>query len=256
MPHPEHSIAAVVLAAGEGSRLAEAFPQTPKALVELGDTPLIEYVVDTLEKSGVETIVVVVGYKREQVKTYLGNRADYAHQTVLDGTGGAIDVGFKHLEEQGQVPDTLLVMLSDHGYGFTAKDVEDLVKYHKDEGNAITLVGFELADPGSLGRIITDDQGHVVEIVEARDATKKQREIKLVNSGTMVFDGRFLRQLLDRLEEHEVKPGKSERYATDMIALAIKLGLAVGVYSQVRPFPGINTLEDLKQAREWLQAKI
>jgi bifunctional UDP-N-acetylglucosamine pyrophosphorylase/glucosamine-1-phosphate N-acetyltransferase len=210
--------AAVVLAAGEGTRMRSA---VPKVLHPIGGRSLLGHAVHAVAALDPDHLVVVLGHGREQVAATVADVADELGRKVLTavqdeqlGTGHAVGCGLVGLPADlagpvlvsyGDVPllepATLVALLGAHGHS----------------GAAVTVLTTTLADPTGYGRIVRGGDGAVTGIVEQSDATPAQREIREVNSGVYVFDAAFLRAGLGRLGTEN---SQGELYLTDLLSTA------------------------------------
>lgn len=194
------AVTALVLAAGQGTRMKSALP---KVLHPVGGKPMIGHVVDTCRRAGIGHIVVVVGVQREKVMAYLGESVEYAFQEEQLGTGHAV------LQAQavlGQAQGDLLVLFGDAPL-LRAEAVEALLAAHRQAGAHASILTAEVPDPGMLGRVVRDSAGRFVRVVEYKDATPAERAIHEVWSGAACFrlDGfwDFLRQIRNENAQRE-----------------------------------------------------
>ena len=198
---------AIVMAAGKGTRMES---ELPKVLVPACGRPMIEYVLDTLEKAGVTKTVVVVGYRADDVREALKDRSNvaFADQTEQLGTGHAVMMCREHINQhEGPV----LVVTGDSPM-IQVDSVNALLKLYADEKPACILGSLNSDDPHGLGRIVRNNAGEFVGIVEEKDATDEQRKITEVNMSTYVFDAAELRTTLDKLTNDNQQ---NEYYITD-----------------------------------------
>lgn len=176
---------AIILAAGLGTRMKSALP---KALHIVSGQPMIQHVVDAARPS-VDEIVCVVGYAKEKIMDMLGDTCSYVEQREQKGTGHAAMMA---TEKFG---DTVLMLFSDTPL-ITPETVSALLELHKKSGAAASLVSADFEQPGALGRIVRDENGEFLKVVEYKVATEEERRIKEVNSGIAVFDGAILKEKL------------------------------------------------------------
>ncbi len=239
-------LAAVVLAAGKGTRMKSA---TPKVLHPLLGIPLLGHVIDLLDRSGLGRIVVVVGHGAEQVSDYLatlktGVRVETVLQKEQLGTGHAVNCCrdlFKgwHGEILIICGDTPLLRFRTIG-GFIAS--------HASAGNTLSVLSSVLDDPEGYGRILRDAEGgSVIGIVEEKDADARQRKIREINSGTYMVSAEFL---FDALEKVDTDNAQGEYYLTDIVAFAVDMGMKVNAYplAGVEEVMGINSRYQLSLA--------
>jgi bifunctional UDP-N-acetylglucosamine pyrophosphorylase/glucosamine-1-phosphate N-acetyltransferase len=210
--------AAVVLAAGEGTRMRSA---VPKVLHPIGGRSLLGHAVHAAAALDPAHLVVVLGHGREQVGAAVADFADDVARKVLTavqdrqlGTGHAVGCGLADLPADLTGP--VLVSYGDVPLLEPATLAALLAAQH-DDGAAVTVLTTSLDDPTGYGRIERSADGAVTGIVEQSDATAAQREIREVNSGVYVFDAAFLRAGLGRLGTEN---SQGELYLTDLVAMA------------------------------------
>jgi bifunctional UDP-N-acetylglucosamine pyrophosphorylase/glucosamine-1-phosphate N-acetyltransferase len=205
--------AAVILAAGQGTRMKSPLP---KVLHKVGGRSLLDRVIDTVEASGCEKIVVVVGAGGGLVRDLVAARLGEAAVAVQDpplGTAHAV------LAAKGALADfqgDLLVTNGDCPL-LAAHDLEPLFTLRA-EGAALALLGFEPHDPMLYGRLIRGADGHVIRIVEARDATSEQLAVKTCYAGMLCADKDRLMGWLERVGNNNAK---GEYYLTEAAHLAV-----------------------------------
>src|ERR687885_56184 len=174
------SIFAVILAAGKGTRMKS---NRAKVLHTLCGVPMINYVIEATRPLVPEKLLVVVGHQADGVKAVLPEGAEAVFQREQRGTGDAVRVALGALE--GEERGVLLVVNGD-GPLISDRTLEELVERHRSAGVGATVLVAELDDPSGLGRVVED--AGVVRIVEERDATEAEREIRLVNLGLYAFE--------------------------------------------------------------------
>lgn len=243
----EH-LMAIILAAGEGKRMKS---KKTKILHEICGKPMVEWAYQCVKNSGVDEIVLVVGRNSEEVKEYMGNKVFYANQEEQLGTGHAVIQAKEFLENrEGQV----VIMYGDMPL-VTSKTISLAVDYHKEKGNAATIITADFDNPSGYGRIIRNSQKEVVEIVEDRDASNEQKKINEINSGIYCFDISALREALKELDN---KNDQGEYYLTDTIKILITKGLKVGAVKieDRDELAGINDRIQLSDAAKVLRKRI
>ncbi len=226
------STAVVVLAAGAGTRMRSA---TPKVLHAIGGRSLLEHSVRAARGADPDELVLVVGHGRDEVAAALARfdaRARVAVQEHQRGTGDALAVGLAALPA---IPRTVVVSYGDTPL-LTERTLVDLVTGHQGGGAAVTVLTAEVDDPTGYGRIVRDDAGSVVAIVEQRDASAAQLAVREVNSGVYAFDGALLAELLAGVGTANAA---GERYLTDTVTVAVARGSRVAT----------STLTDTWQVR-------
>ncbi|MFH1709412.1 MAG: NTP transferase domain-containing protein [Planctomycetota bacterium] len=234
--------AAVVLAAGKGTRMKR---DVPKVLVPLAGRSMLAFVLDALAEAGVlrEDIIVVVGYRHEEVTRFLGGGYRWVRQTEQLGTGHAVMAARPELAGfQG----TLMVLSGDVPL-IPPAVIRDLRSAHGAARPAGTVLTAEMADPTGYGRIVRDAAGRMAAIVEERDASEAQRRVREINSGSYCFDPATLFDALDRVGNDNAK---GEYYLTDVIRVMIGDGRAVLTVPAPDPrrVLGVNTEAELRAA--------
>ena len=239
--------AAIVLAAGQGTRMRS---RIPKVLHPLAGRPMLDHVLGALARAGIEHPVVVTGHGADDVEAALGDRAATVRQEPQRGTADAVRLG---LERVAPGTETILVTMGDAPLQpaelFTA-----LIRERDASGAALALVAARLPDPTGYGRIVRGADGGATAIVEEADADAETRAIDEINAGTYAFDAVWLRDAIGR-----VQPAASgELYLTDLLALALEDGRTACVVSAGDPSDalGINDRVGLAAAEERLRRRI
>lgn len=241
------SLAAIVLAAGDGTRMLS---RIPKVVHSLYGKPLIGHVLDAVRAAGVRRIVVVVGYRSDLVRSQLGADVETVVQRQLKGTAHAVQQALPRLK--GFRGD-LMVLYGDTPL-LTAQTLKGLIEAHRREKASCTLLTAQLKEPIGYGRIVRDQTGRIVRIVEERDASQAERAIEEINVGAYCFQSRALLEAL-----RSVKPSPNgELYLTDTIAYLVKQGdpLASAPTRSVGEFLGINTRADLARVQTIMRSRI
>lgn len=196
----------IVLAAGKGTRMQS---ELPKVLHEVSGRAMVEHVIDRLREAGVEDIVVVVGYRAELVRERLGESVRYAVQEEQLGTGHAVASAKAELE--GHLGPVVVA------YGdmplLSTDSIRRLIEALEDPGVACSLLTISLPNPPAAGRIIRDEDGEFLRIVEQQDCTEEQRRIQEINVGTYCFRGPSLLTALGKLRNSN---NQAEYYLTDV----------------------------------------
>lgn len=235
----EPRIAAVILAAGQGTRLKTT---RPKVLHEVLGRPMLAYVIDACREAGVEICVVVVGYEKQQV--FDAFRDDHGliwvEQLEQKGTGHAVMMCREAIERRF---DHALVLCGD-GPLIRSETIREVLRRHLAEQAAATLATSVIPDPTGYGRIVRDGRGDLVGIVEHRDCTPAQRAINEVNPSYYCF---CVEDLLRALDQVRPDNAKGEYYLTDTLAILIKAGRRVQALTAVPPSDvfSINSRADL-----------
>ena len=178
----------VVLAAGKGTRMKS---KLYKVLHQVCGKAMVEHVVDAARAVKPSKIVTIVGHGAEDVEKVLAGKSEFVMQEEQLGTGHAV------MQAEGQLAaleGATLVVTGDTPL-FTSETFEKLFAYHEEEGNAATVLTAEAPDPFGYGRIIRDDQGNVLRIVEQKDGKPEELKVKEINTGVFCFDNQDLRKI-------------------------------------------------------------
>ncbi|MGP3957405.1 bifunctional UDP-N-acetylglucosamine diphosphorylase/glucosamine-1-phosphate N-acetyltransferase GlmU [Nonomuraea sp. 3N208] len=243
--------AVIVLAAGEGTRMKS---QTPKVLHELCGRALVDHMLAAARDLGPERLIVVIGHALEQVGGHLAATSPDARAVVQQeqrGTGHAVRTV---LEEVGTISGTVLVTYGDVPL-LRTQTLAALLERHAADGNAVTVLTAEVPDPTGYGRIIRDQSGAVLEIVEEKDATPEQRALKEMNSGIYAFDGELLADAVKRVSTDNAQ---GEEYLTDVLSILRGDGHRVGacVAGDHVEVEGVNDRVQLAAARKVLNQRL
>ena len=212
------NIISVVMAAGKGTRMKT---NKSKVVHKIYGRELVNRVIDTAEKVGSDEIICVVGHQKESVTDAIGNRAKFAIQDELLGTGHALMQAVPYLEgKRGKV----LILYGDVPL-IREETLRALIKRSEDNSEYATIITAMYDNPTGYGRIIRDIDGRVIEIVEEKDATEEQRKIKEINSGIYCFD---IEELLEAIKEIKPNNAQGEYYLTDVIKIMSEKGLKTG----------------------------
>lgn len=240
-------VAGLILAAGKGTRMKS---ELPKCLHEVCGVPMVKLVAMALRQAGVGRIIIVVGHGGELLREALGEEFEYAEQTEQLGTGHAVMAAADHFKDfEGSIVvacgDTPLLHPS---------TVSDLIVKRQGAGAAASMSYCELDDASGYGRVVLADT-RVEAIVEHKDATPEQREIRLMNPALYCFDSATLFRLLPTLGcENEQK----EYYLTDMIsAIRREGGEVIGDSApDFEQFLGINNRWQLAEASQIMRNRV
>ena len=241
------NLAAIILAAGDGTRMLS---KIPKVIHSLYGKSLIGHVLDAVRGAGIGRIIAVIGYRSDLVRDHLGPGVQTVLQRSLKGTAHAVKQALPRLK--GFRGDIVIL------YGdtplLTSKTVRGLIEAHHREGAACTLLTASLGEPTGYGRIVRDQTGRIVRIVEDADATQAERAIEEINVGAYCFQAQALNSAL----KHVSPAPNGEYYLTDTVAYLVKMGapLASAPTRSVGEFLGINTRADLARVQTIMRSRI
>ena len=243
--------AAIVLAAGLGTRMKS---EKPKVMHPIAGRPMVQHLLATCAKLKLDKIVVVVGPDMEELEAAVAPHTTAVQYERL-GTGHAVQSA---MEALGNFNGNVLVLYGDTPL-MTEQTLNAMLEARQPiEGHfapAVVVLGFTPDDPGAYGRLVTDEEdGELLEIVEANDATQEQLMIGLCNSGVMCFDGAIMPQLLGRLSDDNAK---GEYYLTDCVALAREDGFSCQVVEgDEEELLGVNSRIELAMAETIAQDRL
>ena len=239
-------LSAVILAAGQGKRMKS---HVPKVLHVLAGRTLLEFVVDAARDAGAEALHVVYGHGGERVPETLAHLGvNWILQEQQLGTGHAVQQAMPAISDDAVV----LVLYGD----VPLVDPETLRAVVARAGEeSLGLVTVCLPHPAGYGRILRDNGGHVVGIVEEKDADDKQRCIEEINTGIVAVGAARLRRWLNMLDNDNAQ---GEFYLTDIISLAVREGLRVDTVAPKAPEEvlGVNDRRQLALLERYFQARV
>lgn len=230
--------AAIVLAAGEGTRMRSA---KPKVLHEFAGKTFLARVMSAVAAQGPDTLAVVVHYQAERVaaaaSTYDPD-AVIVHQDDIPGTGRAVQCAMAQLAEAAPLDGPVLIAASDMPL-LDAGTLGQLLAFHTASGNGATVLTTILDNPTGYGRIIRDSHGNVLRIVEQADANASELAVREVNTSVYVFEADVLTTAIAALDADNAQ---GEFYLTDALESAKRSGLSVGAFAAPDPLSveGVN----------------
>ena len=243
----------VILAAGKGKRMGDPLP---KVLQKIGDKTMIEMAVGAVIDSGVtdKPVTIIVGSGTEEnIKECLGEKCNYVYQAKQLGTAHAVLCTKDFLDDC----EDLLVLYGDQPF-LTPETLSSLKEVHDKEGSVLTMMTVELPNFfgwhkifKDFGRIVRDDEGMIKGIVEKKDATPEQLEIKEVNPSFFCFKTDWLWENISKIG---CKNAQQEYYLTDLVELAISQNKKVRtlVIKNPKEAVGVNDKEQLQLANDLL----
>ena len=243
-------MAAVILAAGKGTRMKS---ELPKVLHQALEQPLVGWTVKSAISAKASRIVTVVGYGREQVSAYLASAFDSKVETVVQaeqrGTGHAVQCALPPLENF----DGVIVILYGDCPLIPGSLISELTNLARSGNAPLAMVTGSLAEPSGYGRIIRDDRGAIIAIREHRDCSEAELKVNEVNPGIYAVRAAFLRQALAELQTDN---SQGELYLTDIVARASKEGGVSGLAANMDDMLGVNDRADLALAESRLRARM
>lgn len=244
-------LAAVVLAAGKGTRMKS---DRPKVLHPVAGKPMIDWVLDAAVAIGADPVVVVTAPDQDRVRAAVAGRAQAAVQPQALGTADAVKPARAALAGVAVEGGTVLVLYGDTPM-ITPATLARMVEARRAAADpAVVVLGFEPDDPGLYGRLVLGADHALERIVEARDAEPLEREIRLCNGGIMAIDAALLFAMLDDIGNANAK---GEYYLTDIVAVARERDRRCAVVrcDPVEPM-GVDSRAGLAAAEAAMQARL
>lgn len=238
---------AIILAAGQGTRIKS---DIPKVLHKVCEKEMVNQVIDTIKKSGVCNINLVVGKGAELVKEKTRSRGvSYSYQDLQLGTGHAVICAKDFLKENRGI---VVVICGDTPL-IKEDTISRLIEEHIDSGNSTTVLVSKLENPSGYGRIVSLG-GEIVKIVEEKDCKPFEKDIKIINSGMYCFN---TEELIDSLGKLSNNNAQSEFYLTDVIDIQRRDGYKAGmVLVDFEETLGVNSRIQLSDAERILRKRI
>jgi bifunctional UDP-N-acetylglucosamine pyrophosphorylase / glucosamine-1-phosphate N-acetyltransferase len=243
--HQEAPTFAAVLAAGKGTRMRS---NRAKVLHTICGVPMVNYVISALEPVGPERTLVIVGHQADEVRAVLPPGVVSVLQEEQNGTGDAVRVALESIEEE----EGVLLVVNGDGPLISGRTLVELVERHRAAGVGATVLVAELEDATGLGRVMED--AGVVRIVEEKDATEAEREIRLVNLGLYAFELSEIRHALGLVGAENAQ---GELYLNDALEIIGRRSRAVTY--RVKNLEEANLVNDRAQlalAEEILRRRI
>ena len=237
-----NSIKAVILAAGKGTRMKS---ETPKVLHKIFNKPLLGYVLDNT-KNIVDESFVIVGHMAERVTDYVNNNYNSAKTVVQSpqlGTGHAVSMICPYLKDfEGQV----IILCGDTPL-ITENTIREFINYHNSISSDLTVMSTIFDNPTNYGRIVREADNSLKCIVEEKDATEDEKQIKEVNAGIYCLNWAKIKSAFGQLKSNNAQ---SEYYLTDIISWGKANGLNVNAYilQNSDEIYGINSRHNLETA--------
>lgn len=234
-------ISIVILAAGKGTRMKS---DLPKVLHKMCGKPLLSFVLDAVKDISDEKPYVIIGYQSDKViDLFKGRGVNFILQKEQLGTGHAL----MQAEPMFNGKNVTILVLNGDMPLITNKMLEDLIAEHRSRNASASVLTAMLEAPSGYGRIVKNGHGDLEKIVEQKDGSLGELEIKEINTGTYCFESA---DLFKSLNEIRPENAQHEYYLTDVIAILKKNGKKVSAFCAGDPSAaiGINTIEQLKEA--------
>ena len=233
---------AIILAAGRGTRLNSDKADLPKAMREVLNRPILEYVFDTLSFVDKKDLYVIVKYKKEKIQEAYPDLSYIEQGDDGYGTGYAVECAEEFFKDY----DGELVVICGDTPLIKRETIENMIEMHRRENNACTILSCREEKKLALGRMIRDENGKLVSITEAKDCTPEQFEnVDEYNAATYIFNSKEMFESLKKVENSKVT---NEKYLTDVPAILMAEGKNVNAYvsEDSNEILGVNSIEDLQ----------
>ena len=241
----------IIPAAGKGSRLQKVSGDIPKAMIPIGDQPMLQFVLENVSFVEDKDTYIVVGCGKERITEYFGDRYHYVEQKQQLGTGHAV---MECADAFADFDGNVLITFGDMPL-FRKEEMEAMCRQHAKRGADCTLMTAENEALKLWARVIRDENGRFSRIVEGKDCTPEQALLKELFSGVMVFNSKSLFRILPEVGCSNVQ---KEYYITEVPELMVRHGMQVDTYftKDGDDLRGINTPEDLEMCERILKERL
>lgn len=255
------SVAAIVLAAGKGTRMKS---KTPKVLHKVCGVPMIERILAALKKAGIEDSCLVVSEDYQDLQTAISKSTTAVIQHQRLGTGEAVAASANAFcgENLPKYAKSTLIgtKLLDANYvlicagdtpALDSSLISDFIKTSLKQQVKLSVIGMQMDNPFGYGRLVCNEKSELIEIVEEKDASEEQKKITLCNSGVIFADRRYLFSCLSQLTNDNKQ---NEYYLTDCFRVAAKESKEIYVYETkcAESFLGVNDRQQLAAIEAWI----
>lgn len=233
------NVMAIILAAGKGTRFNS---NLPKVLHTIHKKPMVHHVIESVRQCRITNTCLVVGYQKETVLSAC-QPYNVSHATQMEqlGTGHAVVCALDEIQKTN--PTHCLILAGDCPL-IRSETLKSLIATHTETQAAATILTATLADAGNYGRIIRDQNNHILAIKEAKDCTPNERRIQEFNSGIYCFK---TQELLSSITHIQTNNAQNEYYLTDMIEILKNQGLIISGHciENAIEVSGANTQDEL-----------
>ena len=238
---------AIILAAGKGTRMKSKYP---KVVHKVCGKEMVNHIIDVSKKSGVKDVVTILGHESEVVKNVLPKDTMIAMQTEQLGTGHAVKMAKEYINDE----DTIVILCGDTPL-IKEETLKRLFDYHIENEYTATVLTTKVENPTGYGRVIRDENGDLLKIVEQKDGNAEELAVNEINSGIYCFKGQMLRESLDLLDNNNAQ---GEYYLTDTIKILRDKGFKVGAFngSTIEELMGVNSRVELAKAEALMRKRI
>lgn len=241
-------IASIILAAGLGKRMNSTLP---KVLHKVCGITMLQSVINTAKNLRTDKVIVVAGKQIDLIKKSVESRGVlFVLQEEPKGTGHALLCAMPALKNF----NGMFVVMNGDTPLITSDTIEKFMNLHCKDKNVISVLSFIAKNPADYGRIVRNDSGQLLSIIEDKDADQAQKKIDEVNSGVYAINHDVLYQL-DEIKKNRLK---GEYYLTDIVALSSQKGLRTSAYciGSEKEFMGVNTMQELYKAERLMKRQI
>ncbi|MBZ2174597.1 bifunctional UDP-N-acetylglucosamine diphosphorylase/glucosamine-1-phosphate N-acetyltransferase GlmU [Schnuerera sp. xch1] len=213
----------VILAAGEGTRMKS---RVPKVLHNINGKTMLQYVIEASKNASIEKNIVIVGHGGNEVKNEFKDvDIEFKTQPIGEefpyGTGYAVMQAIDYIDDESNV----MILYGDTPL-ITSKTIKEFMNYHRENEYDGTVLTAYVENPTGYGRIVRDEEGKILKIVEHKDANENEMKIKEINSGIYCFKGKYLKYALNEIDNNNAQ---GEYYITDVFTILREKNCKIGV---------------------------
>lgn len=243
------NLTAIVLAAGKGTRMRSTLP---KVMHNLLGKPLLAWVLDVIQEMGISRVQVVIGHGKDILGQYLKGRGLIKIlQEEQNGTGHAVACCRDSLQD---FSGDALILCGDTPL-LTPTTLAAFLKLHREQRSDISVLSAVADDSTGYGRIVRNDAGRFLSIVEEKDAPSFIKEINEINTGVYLVSVPLIFELLEHVRADNAQ---NEYYLTDIVRIGLSAGLSVNAFCEAsfEEAFGINSRIELSRAEDLLLKRL
>lgn len=235
----------IILAAGKGKRMKAK--EKNKVTYKVKGVPMITRTVNLVKEAGIHNILIVVGFAKESVISLFNNHIKFVEQKKRLGTGHAVKTALKEIPKTAK---DVMVLYGDDSFLYSPKIFREIYNVHKRDNSKVTILTVKIDNPTGLGRVIRNNEGKVVGIIEEKDADEEQKKIKEINTACYVFNSIFLRRYIKQIPKSKIT---GEYYLPSLVELAVKNKEKIDALKLDNfKWRGVNTPNELNEAEKML----